>query len=81
MCQGFVLTWVESDGLPGSLCSPAQVTVTAGLQRAKAAPAVAMGYLSVVWGLLADVLIFRDYPTALSILGATIVCLSSFFVA
>lgn len=38
---------------------PPQVTLTAALQRATAAPAVAMGYLSVVWGLIADVLIFK----------------------
>eukprot|EP00887_Chlorella_sp_A99_P000617 scaffold5.g617.t1 len=58
-----------------------QVALTAALQRAKAAPAVAMGYLSVVWGLLADVIIFADYPTALSLVGTAIVCASSCFVA
>lgn len=58
-----------------------QVTQTAALQRAKAAPAIAMSYLSVIWGLLADVLVFHDAPNSLSLLGAAIICGCSFAVA
>lgn len=75
-----VTTWLAVAG-NGLLGYGNQVTLTAALQRATAAPAVAMGYLSVVWGLIADVLIFHDYPTILSLVGALIVCASSFFVA
>ncbi|KAL6774433.1 hypothetical protein ACKKBG_A24995 [Auxenochlorella protothecoides x Auxenochlorella symbiontica] len=58
-----------------------QVTQTAALQRAKAAPAIAMSYLSVIWGLAADVLVFHDAPDWLSLLGAVIICGCSFAVA
>lgn len=58
-----------------------QVTQTAALQRAKAAPAIAMSYLSVIWGLVADVLVFHDAPNWLSLLGAGIICGCSFAVA
>lgn len=36
---------------------------------------------SVIWGLLADSLIFHSLPDLLSVLGAAIVCSSSFLVA
>jgi hypothetical protein len=36
-----------------------QVTMTMALRRVKAAPATAMSYLSVVWGILAGLAIFR----------------------
>lgn len=58
-----------------------QLALTGGLQRARAAPAVAMAYLSVIWGILADMFVFHDVPDNLSLLGAAIICLSSFFVA
>ncbi|KAL4432832.1 hypothetical protein ABPG77_008158 [Micractinium sp. CCAP 211/92] len=58
-----------------------QLALTSGLQRARAAPAVAMSYLSVIWGMLADMTIFGRYPNALSVLGAATICASSFFVA
>ncbi len=35
-----------------------QVTMTMALRRVKAAPATAMSYLSVVWGILAGLAIF-----------------------
>ncbi|PRW32584.1 Solute carrier family 35 member G1 [Chlorella sorokiniana] len=58
-----------------------QLALTGGLQRARAAPAVAMSYLSVIWSILADILLFHDLPPVLSLVGAGIICLSSFFVA
>ena len=36
-----------------------QVTMTMALRRVKAAPATAMSYLSVVWGILAGLAIFH----------------------
>lgn len=73
-------TWLALAG-NGLLGYGNQVALTAGLQRAKAAPAVAMGYLSVIWGAAADVLIFRTFPPWLSGLGSLLICCSSFFVA
>lgn len=51
-----------------------QVTMTMGLRRMKAAPSAAISYLSVVWGALAGVLIFNEYPTSLEIAGAAVIC-------
>lgn len=73
-------TWLALAG-NGVLGYGNQVALTAGLQRAKAASAVAMGYLSVIWGLAADVFVFKSYPPWLSGLGALLICFSSFFVA
>lgn len=58
-----------------------QVTQTAALQRAKAAPAIAMSYLSVIWGLVADLVVFHAPPGKLSLLGAALICGCSFVVA
>ncbi|KAL4458074.1 hypothetical protein ABPG75_012939 [Micractinium tetrahymenae] len=58
-----------------------QLALTGGLQRARAAPAVAMSYLSILWSMLADIWVFKRHPNALSVLGTAIICGSSFFVA
>lgn len=58
-----------------------QVTLTAALQRTQAAPAIAMSYFSVVWGILADLLVFHTPLSALSLLGAGVICASSAGVA
>lgn len=58
-----------------------QLALTAGLQRARAAPAVAMSYLGVIWGIVADIFVFHDLPDNLSLVGAAVICCSSFFVA
>lgn len=58
-----------------------QVSQTAALQRTKAASAIAMSYLSVIWGLMADIALFHMTPSYLSLLGAVIICGSSFVVA
>eukprot|EP00887_Chlorella_sp_A99_P005724 scaffold1.g5724.t1 len=58
-----------------------QVLLTAALQRAKASPAIAMSYLSVVWGFLADVVVFHVSPSALSLLGTALICSSSALLA
>lgn len=36
-----------------------QVTMTMALRRVKAAPATAMSYLSVVWGIIAGIFVFH----------------------
>lgn len=60
----------DCQGIPPGICHmrscPAagvagygsQVTMTMALRRVKAAPATAMSYLSVVWGIIAGLLIF-----------------------
>lgn len=54
-----------------------QCCMTMGLRRVRAAPAAAIAYLSVVWGILAGIFIFREVPTLLSIAGAVIICLGT----
>lgn len=44
----------------GLLGYGAQITLTLGLRSAKAAPAIATSYLSVVWGILASLFIFHE---------------------
>ena len=44
----------------GLLGYGAQITLTHGLRSAKAAPAIATSYLSVVWGILASLFIFHE---------------------
>lgn len=58
-----------------------QVAMTAALQRTTAAPAIAMSYCSILWGVLADLLVFHAAPSRLSLLGGAIICGSSFGVA
>ena len=40
-----------------------QITLTHGLRSAKAAPAIATSYLSVVWGILGSLFIFHEVHT------------------
>ena len=42
-----------------------QICMTFALQNARAAPAIAMSYLSVVWSLLAGILLFHEIPNAM----------------
>lgn len=51
-----------------------QICMTFALQNAKAAPAIAMSYLSVVWSLLSGILIFHEIPNWISCVGAALVC-------
>ena len=44
----------------GLLGYGAQISLTHGLRSAKAAPAIATSYLSVVWGVLAGFFIFHE---------------------
>lgn len=55
-----------------------QVTSTVALKRVRVAPAAALNYLSVVWALLADYLVFGHAPAPLSLLGAGLICCSTF---
>lgn len=41
-----------------------QITLTLGLRSAKAAPAIATSYLSVVWGILGSLFIFHEVSLA-----------------
>lgn len=51
-----------------------QLLQTTAMQRINAAPAVAISYVSVLWGMLFDKLLFYHTPNALSLLGAALVC-------
>ena len=48
--------------------------MTFALQNSKAAPAIAMSYLSVVWSLLSGILVFKEIPNATSLVGAALIC-------
>ena len=58
----------------GSTGYGTQICMTYALQNSKAAPAIAMSYLSVVWSLLSGILVFKEYPNALSLVGAALIC-------
>ena len=49
--------------LVGLLGYGAQISLTYGLRSAKAAPAIATSYLSVVWGVLAGYFVFKEVCT------------------
>ncbi|KAK9865750.1 hypothetical protein WJX84_008399 [Apatococcus fuscideae] len=51
-----------------------QICMTFALKYVKAAPALAMSYLSVVWSILYGYYIFGDVPTIWSLLGAILIC-------
>jgi drug/metabolite transporter (DMT)-like permease len=51
--------------LVGLLGYGAQISLTYGLRSAKAAPAIATSYLSVVWGVLAGYFLFDEVRPAL----------------
>lgn len=55
-----------------------QICMTYALKYAKAAPAIAMSYLSVVWGLLGGYFFFHEVPNTLSICGAVLICSCTF---
>lgn len=55
-----------------------QICMTYALKYAKAAPAIAMSYLSVVWGLLGGYFFFHEIPNTLSICGAVLICSCTF---
>lgn len=57
-----------------------QYLSTASLKLAAAAPAVAMSYMSVLWGMVLDLVVFHQPPGLLSLLGAAIVGGSSWLV-
>jgi EamA-like transporter family len=64
----------------GLLGYGAQISLTYGLQKAKAAPAIATSYLSVVWGVGAGYFVFHETPALLSILGAVLIIRCALFV-
>ena len=67
--------------LVGLLGYGAQISLTYGLRSAKAAPAIATSYLSVVWGVLAGYFVFKEVrPSSFcipSISNLTALCSSS----
>ena len=54
-----------------------QLTMTMGLRRVAAAPAAAVSYLTVVWGLAAGILVFGEMPNVLSLIGALVICVGT----
>ncbi len=52
-----------------------QLALTAGLQRARAAPAVAMSYLTIIWGHLSDTLLFHQRPNGVRWGLSRLVCM------
>ncbi|KAK9829224.1 hypothetical protein WJX72_004585 [[Myrmecia] bisecta] len=71
------LEWALMIGL-GLTGYGTQICMTYALQYAKAAPAIAMSYLSIVWGLLYGFFIFHEVPTVLSLVGAALICSCTF---
>lgn len=61
----------------GALGYGAQITLTHGLRSAKAAPAIATSYLSVVWGILGSLFIFHEKPSLESVLGAVLIIVTT----
>lgn len=51
-----------------------QICMTFALQNCKAAPAIAMSYLSVVWSLLSGIFVFHEIPNWISCVGAALIC-------
>ncbi|KAL4431065.1 hypothetical protein ABPG75_006321 [Micractinium tetrahymenae] len=62
---------LSSVGLVGMLH---QATMTAGLQRVPVSTTSSLTYLSIIWSMLADFLIFRQLPAPSSMLGAALIC-------
>jgi drug/metabolite transporter (DMT)-like permease len=50
-----------------------QALLTIGLEKAAAAQAMTMSYTSIVWAELAGVIIFKEYPAILPLLGIALV--------
>ncbi len=57
------------------------MTATMALQHTKAASAIAMSYLSVIWGVLIDTVVYKKLPGILTLLGASLICACSLVVS
>lgn len=72
--------WIDSplEGLmllgTGVLGYATQLSVTAGLRYARAAPGSAMSYLAVVWTLGAGWLLFGEAPSQGQLAGVALIC-------
>ena len=64
----------------GVISCGVQLMGTLALKLCSVGPLVATSYLAVLWGLLFDTVIFHQPPSALALLGAGLVCSSSFVV-
>ena len=67
-------------GATGACGCGVQLFGTQALRLAQAAPAVAMSFATVLWGVVIDAALFDTPPTPLALLGAAIVCASGFIV-
>ncbi|KAL4431066.1 hypothetical protein ABPG75_006322 [Micractinium tetrahymenae] len=68
-------------GAAGGLACVVQLLATWALKLSRATPVVLVSYISLVFGLLADLALFHHRPSPLSLLGAALVCASSLLVA
>ncbi|MEW5305642.1 MAG: hypothetical protein WDW36_008169 [Sanguina aurantia] len=50
------------------------VSMTAGLMRAQAVPAMVLSYLSIVWGIALGVVMFDEHPNLSSLAGSLLIC-------
>ncbi|KAI3437637.1 hypothetical protein D9Q98_000089 [Chlorella vulgaris] len=64
----------------GLLACCVQTLATYALKMCKATPVTLVGYLSVVWGTLGDLLVYNRKPSALGLAGAALVCSSSLII-
>jgi hypothetical protein len=58
-----------------------QVAMTAAMQRASAARVAPLAYLSGLWGLAADALLFHHAPSLTSLVGGAAICAGGLLVA
>ncbi|PSC73933.1 Solute carrier family 35 member G1 isoform A [Micractinium conductrix] len=72
-------TWALLGGAGLTACG-VQLAATTALKLSRAVPVVMVSYLTIVWGLLADLALFNHAPSPLSMAGAALVCASSFLI-
>ncbi|PRW58707.1 multidrug transporter isoform A [Chlorella sorokiniana] len=64
----------------GLLGCGVQLLATTALKLSKVAATISMSYSAVVWGVLLDLVVYHKAPSLLSLLGAALVCASSFLI-
>lgn len=69
--------WVLLVGV-GITSYGSQFCMTNALRHARAAPALAMSYISIVLTITYGYFLFEEIPTVLSITGAVLICISTF---
>jgi drug/metabolite transporter (DMT)-like permease len=58
-----------------------QILVTKGLEYAPAARAMTMAYTSIIWGEVAGMALFQEFPNAWAVLGIVVVIAGTFYSA